>query len=169
VATIVFLAGVAGWLVVLWRSWGLFVALEALWGQGRPASSLLVTSAARTLHVDQVFHSTIIGFFLALAAWRWFPALERQTEDPSRVRVLRWATVGLIVAIIVATAPARRLVWDPFEVASFENERALVIGRRGDELLLYYPNREGVKYRRVPRDAPMLNRTGVTAFIFDRQ
>ena len=95
--------------------------------------------------------------------------MEQHAADPDRVRLLKWATV-VVIALVVATAAApRRFVWDNFEVVTFDNRPAFVIGSSNDELLLYYPYSDGSKHRRVRKDAPTLQRTGAQARLFDRQ
>jgi hypothetical protein len=99
----------------------------------------------------------------------WFPRLERSTSDADRVRLLKWATVVVIALVIVSCTVSRRLVWERFEVVSFDNRPAFVISSSSDELLLYYPYDDTPKHRRVRRDAPALQRTGAQARLFERQ
>ena len=85
------------------------------------------------------------------------------------MRLLRWATV-VVIALVIATATVPwRLVWERFEVVSFDNRPAFVIGSSSDELLLYSPYDDAPKHRRVRRDAPTLQRTGAQARLFERR
>ena len=82
--------------------------------------------------------------------------------------MLRWGTLVVAVITIATATTPRRFVFENFEVVAFENERAIVIGNNGEELLLYYPYNDSPKHRRVRANDPMLRRTGTRARIFDR-
>ena len=106
--------------------------------------------------------------FLVLAIWRWFPSFEQGAADADRVRLLKWAAI-VVTSLVIATGTAPwRLVWEQFEVVTFENRSAFVIGSSSDELLLYYPYAGDSKHRRVPRDAPALVRGRAQAKLFAR-
>jgi hypothetical protein len=170
-ATIVFLSGVGGWLMITWPSWGLFTALETLRvGPSASAADLSVLgSAGHSLHRAHANYSACLSFVLGLAAWRWFPSMEKRADDASRVRVLKWATAGVAFMVVAMAIAPRRLIWDKFEVVAFESQPAFVIGSSNEELLLYSPQGDGQKQWRVRKDAATLRRTGTSAKIFDPQ
>jgi hypothetical protein len=85
-----------------------------------------------------------------------------------RVRLLKWGAIAVTALVIASGNSTRRLVWEDFEVVSFDNRTAFVIGSSDDELLLYYPYADASKHRRVRKDAPTLIRTGAQARLFDR-
>jgi len=169
IASLVFLAGVAGWVAINWYCLSLFTAIEALrMGATAPAANTLGLGA-QALHLTHANSSAFLGFLLGLALWRWFPALETRAQDSSRVRQMKWATVVVVFMVVATAVVPRRFVWEKFEVAQFENRPAFVIGNNGDELLLYYPYDLSAKQRRVRVDAPTLERDRAKARIFDRQ
>jgi len=169
VATIVFLSGAGGWLAITWACWSIFDALGVLIASptGRSGDVAVLSSASRSLHLAQGHASAILSFLLGLAAWQWFPRLEKRAEDASRVRLLKWATATVAFMVVATAVVPRRFIWDRFEVVAFENQTAFVIGTSNDDLLLYSPYQEGGKRWRVRRDAPSLQRSGTTAQIFD--
>lgn len=169
VATLVLVAGLGCWLAVGWRYIEAFRVIVTLMS-GSPANAAelsLLGSAGRVLHRTHFLSSAYLSFLLALAIWRWFPAFEQNAADPERVRLLKWATI-VVTALVIATGTFQwRVVWERFEVVSFDNQRALVIGSSNDEMLLYYPYSDASKHRRVRKDAPTLVRTGAQARLFD--
>ena len=68
--------------------------------------------------------------------WRWWPALERRADDLAVVRRMRWVSIALVLAVVIAAIAPRRVYFEKFEVVLFKNEPSLVIGSKGDELLL---------------------------------
>jgi serine/threonine-protein kinase len=169
VATAVFLLGVAGWVTIAWTYADLFMALEALRSPpSTPIDVSVLSPESHPFHRAHGAYSAYLSFALGFAAIRWFPRLERIAKDPSAVRLLKWATVVVAFAAIVAAALPRRIVWESFDVVVFENRPALVIGRSGEELLLYTPDPAARSYARVRGDAPALQRTGQARKLFDR-
>lgn len=170
-ATIVLLCGAACWVALTWRSSSVFAALEALRaGQTTGRVDLSALSAgAYSLHRVHADTSGYLSFLLALVAWKWFPRFEKRAADPSRVRFLRWATVVLAFIVIAMAVVPRRFIWERFEVVTFDNQRAFVIGTNTEELLLYSPGADERRRWRVPRNAATLQRTGQMARIFDSQ
>ena len=168
VATIVFLLGAAGWMTITWAFFDLFVALDAVRAPSpTPIDLSILSPASHSIHRAHGTYSAYLSFALGFAAVRWFPRLERSARDPSAVRLLKWATVLVAFAAIAAAAFPRRLVWDSFDLVVFENRPALVIGRSGEELLLYDPGTAERSHSRVRADAPGLERTGQTRKLFD--
>ena len=170
VATFVLLAGLGCWLAISWRYADVFSALRALMtGASMSATELsLLGSAGRSLHRTHFVSSAYLSFILALAVWRWFPRFEQEAADPDRVRLLKWATIVVISLVIVTGTFQWRVMWERFEVVSFDNQPAFVIGSSSDELLLYNPYADARKHRRVRKDASGLQRTGAQARLFDR-
>jgi hypothetical protein len=137
--------------------------------QASTAQLSVLGTAGQPFHRAHYVYSAYLTSLLGLAVWRWFPRFEQATIDADRVRLLKWATV-VVIALILATATApRRLVWEYFEVVTFDNHPAFVIGSSSDELLLYYPYSDASRHRRVRKDAPALQRTGAQARLFDRR
>jgi hypothetical protein len=170
-ATVVFLSGVGSWLMILWPCWGLFTALEAL-RVGATASTAdlsVLSSAAHSLHRAYGNDSAWLSFVLGLAVWQWFPSMEQRADDASRVRVLKWATVGVAFMVVAMAIAPRRFIFDRFEVVAFDNQPAFVIGTSNEELLLYSPQGDRRKQWRVRKDATTLRRTDTSAKIFDPQ
>jgi hypothetical protein len=170
VATFVLAAGIAGWIAIVWHCWEIFNAIGTLSGPTPVSAELSVLgSPGRALQRQLYVSSAYLSFFLALAIWRWFPRLERDASDASRVRLLKWATIAVASLVVVTGTAPWRLAWDNFEVVAFDSRPAFVIGSSSDELLLYYPYSDAPRHRRVHKDAPNLQRTGALARLFDPQ
>lgn len=170
VATLVIVAGFASWAAIVWRCWDIFMKMQAL-SVATPATSVdpsVFGDAGRSLQRTLFLSAAYLSFLLALAIWRWFPRFERAAADAAGVRLLKWATVAVLALVVVTAIAPRRLIWEQFEVVMFENHSAFVIGSNADELLLYYPYGDGLKHRRVRKDAQALQRTGAQARLFDR-
>jgi hypothetical protein len=167
-ATAVLLSGVGCWIAINWACRSIFVALEAL-RVGAIADFSVLSSRALSLQEAHSVCSAYLSFLLWLVVWKWFPRLEQRSEDPSRVRLLKWATVVVAFMIVATAVVPRRFLWDKFELVAFENQRAFVVGAHNDELLLYSPEGGQRKRWRVPRDAAGLQRTGATGRLFDLQ
>jgi serine/threonine-protein kinase len=170
-AAIMFLIGTGGLVALTWSFYDLFNALNALRvGPIAAAADLsILSSTARPLHRAHGDYSAYLSFALGLAAWRWFPRLERQAHDASRVRFLKWATVAVAFLLVALAVAPRRVIWEQFEVVTFENQRAFVIGSSADDLLLYARQAGKSRHWRVRKDASALRRTGQTGWIFDPQ
>jgi hypothetical protein len=154
--------------MITWAFFDLFVALDAVRAPSQaPVDISILGPASHGIHRAHGTYSAYLSFALGFAAIRWFPRLERSARDPSAVRLLKWATVIVAFATIAAAAFPRRLVWDSFDLVVFENRPALVIGRSGEELLLYDPGTAERSHSRVRADAPGLERTGQTRKLFE--
>lgn len=170
VASLVIVAGFACWAAIAWHCAEIFKTMQAL-SVATPATSVdpsVLGPAGGSLPRTLFLSAAYLSFLLALAIWRWFPRFERAAADAASVRLLKWATAAVMALVVVTAIAPRRLIWEQFEVVAFENQPAFVIGSNADELLLYYPYGEGLKHRRVRKDAPALQRTGAQARIFDR-
>ena len=168
VATIVFLLGAAGWTMITWAFFDLFVALDAVRAPSRRRSTSRSSArrhTASTVRTGRIRRTSVLLWDSQRSAgshaWSGAPRI------PSAVRLLKWATVIVAFATIAAAAFPRRLVWDSFDLVVFENRPALVIGRSGEELLLYDPGTAERSHSRVRADAPGLERTGQTRKLFD--
>lgn len=166
----VFFSGVASLVALTWTFRPLFDALGALFVSSiHPVQLSILSSAARPLHRAHANYSAVVSFLLGLAAWRWFPRLEKKVQDASRVRFLKWATLAVAFLVIALEVFPRRIVWERFEVVLFENRPAFVLGSSTDELFLYAPRGNETMRGRVRKNAATLQRTGKTALIFDPQ
>ena len=169
-ATLVFLAGVAGLVLINWVCWDIFYALEAL-RTGAPVKtvdlSILASADPYPLYRKHADLSVFLSFLLVLAVLWLFPRFEKDAVDPARVRALKWSTVVVAFLTVAMAITPRRFIWENFEVVTFENQTAFVIGNNREELLLYYPYNDTPKHRRVRADAPALQRTGTRARIFE--
>jgi hypothetical protein len=167
-AASVLLAGVGCWIAITWACRSLFVVLDDLRiAFDKPLDLSVLSSGAASLHIAHGNYSAGLSFLLVLAVWKWFPRLERRTADPSRMRILTWATVFVAFMVVATAVVPRRFLWDRFEVVQYEKQRAFIIGARSDELLVYSPYGGERKRWRVPRNAATLQRSGTTARLFD--
>jgi tRNA A-37 threonylcarbamoyl transferase component Bud32 len=170
VAVAIFLAGAACSVAITWAFFDLFSTLSAL--QEEPFSPSVDVSAlspaSRDIHVAHFAYSTFLSFILAVAAWRWFPQLEKRSEDASTIRLIMGATVAVALLVIAAAVVPRRFVWERFELVTFEGIPSLVIGANREELLLYDADSPERTRRRIRKDAPSLQRSGITRKLFDR-
>jgi serine/threonine-protein kinase len=139
------------WIAITWVYWPLFEKVYALQIAEKPP---VLDPSFRFEHINYSEFCAILSFVLILAAWRLWPALERQASDVSTVRGLRWATLGLAALIVVWSAVPRRIAFDRFEIVQYGNRPSFVIATKGDELLLYQPDSVGTVRPRVRRDAP---------------
>jgi tRNA A-37 threonylcarbamoyl transferase component Bud32 len=152
-------AGMLAFLAIVARFSPVYAALEAL----RTNSVTPATIAAfepSGANTDHGLLSALLSFLLGFAAWKWFPWLENRDPSATALRSLRWATVGVAALVLAASVIPRRVIWDEFEVVQYENRRAVVLGVRGDELLLYVPDLPSKPRRRVTVGAAGLERTG---------
>src|SRR4029450_2644377 len=123
--------------------------------------------AGRPVHRTHGLWSAILSFILGLAAWLWFPRLEKRASDPSRVRTLKWAALIVACLVIALDAGPRRIIWEAREIVLFENQPAFVIGTSNEELLLYKPAPGERKSLRVRKDAAELRRNVASRSLFD--
>ncbi len=171
IATFVLVAAFVCWAAITWWYLDAFSVIFRLMSRAQiGADELSVLGPSRqSLHRAHYLFSAYLSLLLAVAVWRWFPRFEQNTGDAEQVRLLKWVTVVVMALVIAAATVPWRLVWERFEVVTFENRPAFVIGSSTDELLLYYPYGDASKHRRVRKDAPTLQRTGAQARLFDRQ
>jgi hypothetical protein len=129
----------------------------------------ILGSGPRSLHVNHFYLSTYAALALALAVWRWFPALERRATPPSTVRLLKWSVVAIAIAFMAWVVLPRRIVWERYPVVEFDNRTGFVIGTAGDDLLVYEPDQPGRPRRRIRQDISGFRKTAETGFLFDRE
>jgi hypothetical protein len=129
------------------------------------ASVAGISFASRPAHRWYGYYSVFLTFMLVIAAFRWLPRLERCCDDPSTVRLTRWATIAVALLVLTVATLPRRFVFERFELVQFGNQTSVVIGSNGEELLLYDSSRR--MSARVRRTAPELQRTGMTRPIFE--
>jgi hypothetical protein len=161
--------GVAGLAALTLSFYGVYYALTALGLDQRPdlLDLSILGPAGRPVHRTHAVWSAILSFILGLAAWLWFPRLEKRASDPSRVRTLKWAALIVAFLVIALEAVPRPIIWDLREVVLFENQPAFVIGTSNEELLLYKPAPGERKSLRVRKDAAELRRNVASRSLFD--
>jgi serine/threonine-protein kinase len=167
-ATAIAVFGVASLMAIMWRYKEIFDVMSALAENPllpRPALFLL-TPASQSIHTERGLYSVAVSFVLGLAAWRWFPHLERRSEDGAIVRLMKRSTLLVAFLVVAQEVVPRRFVWDDFTVAKYDNHAALVIGTTEEELLLYAPDEPDRPRFRVRRDASGLELTGDTRPLF---
>jgi hypothetical protein len=170
VSLAVFLAGVTCWVAITWAFFDIFAAIGAL-GGAAPDSAVDVSSlspSAREAHLALGGYAAVLSFVLGVVAWLGLPRLESQTDNPSIVRLVRWAMLVLAFLVVTTAAMPRHFIWESFEIVTFDGRPAVVIGSSNEELLLYAPDVDGRPRWRVSKDATGLERTGRTARLFDR-
>jgi Protein kinase domain len=168
-AGLVVCLGVAGLAALTWSFYGVYYALTALGLDQRPdlLDLSILGPAGRPVHRTHGLWSAILSFILGLAAWLWFPRLEKRAADPSRVRTLKWAALIVAFLVIAVDQVPRPIIWDLREVVLFENQPAFVIGTSNEELLLYKPAPGERKSLRVRKDAAELRRNVASRALFD--
>jgi hypothetical protein len=138
VATLIPVCGATIWLALTWWAWPIFDTLWTLQtGDIRTSSTGSVLDPA--LYTTALIYSQLcatLTFFLLFAVWRWWPWLERRADDLAQVRRMRWVSIAVILAIVIAAVSPRRVYFEKFEVVLYKNQPSLVIGSKGDELLL---------------------------------
>ena len=166
VAVAILLLGIVCCYAVINAHYAVFAALVDLHQAPDTASVAGINFASRPAHLQYGIYSAYLTFMLVLAAFRWLPRLERCCDDPSTVRLTRWATIAVALLVIAMATLPRRFVFERFELVQFGNQPSVVIASNGEELLLYDPSRR--RSARVRRTAPGLQRTGMTRPIFER-
>jgi len=168
-AAAIVLAGVTAWIVVNTVVFAdYFGALYAVMDDPTTSRNLsILGTAGHSTHLNHFYLSFYSSMLLVLAAWRWFPALERRATSTGVVRALRWAAVAVAFTFLAWTVLPRRIVWDRFPVVEFDNRSGLVIGTAGEEVLVYTPDEPGRPRYRVRQNAPGLQRTADTRLVFD--
>jgi hypothetical protein len=166
-AAIVLASGVLAFVAITLRFYPMFLALDSLrTNTVTPAAmALLAPDNTNAVHGAS---SAVLSFLLGFAAWKWFPRLEQRDPAASTIRSLKWATIAVATLVLVLSVIPRRVIWDEFEVVQYENRRALVLGTRGNELLLYVPDSPSRRVRRVDTRAPGLERGGGGEKLFSR-
>jgi serine/threonine protein kinase len=137
-ATLIPVCGALVWLVMTWWAWPIFDTLWTLQnGEIKTSASGSVLDPA--LYTTAKIYSQLaamLTFVLLFAVWRWWPWIERRADDVAHVHRMRWISVALILTIVIAAVAPRRVYFEKFEVVLYQNQPSLVIGSKGDELLL---------------------------------
>jgi len=165
VAVGILLLGMGCWYAITRTYYDVFAALVDLHQSPATASVAGINFSSRPAHLQYGIYSAYLVFMLVLAAFRWLPRLERCCDDPSTVRLTRWATLAVALLVLTMVTLPRRFVFERFEVVRLGSQATVVIGSNRDELLLYDATRR--TSTRVPRSAPELQRTGMTRPIFE--
>ena len=168
-AGLVVCLGVAGLAALTWSFYGVYYALTALGLDQRPdlLDLSILGPAGRPVHRTHAQWSAILSFILGLAAWLWFPRLEKRASEPSRVRTLKWA--ALIVAFLVIAwkrSHDRSSGTSAKSCCSKISRRSLLV-TSNEELLLYKPAPGERKSLRVRKDAPNFGATWRRGRYFD--
>jgi serine/threonine-protein kinase len=158
----VFLSGALNFIVF----GDLFSAMFALAADPATTADLsILTPLRQRIHTEQAVLAASLSMLLAVIGWYCFPPLERRAKDPSTIQILKWGTVAVAFITLALFAAPRRILWERFPVATFDNRIGFVIGTVGNESLVYVPSEPGRP--RVRRRADSLERTGETRFLFD--
>jgi hypothetical protein len=165
IAVAILVLGMACSYAIIDKYYAVFAAMGDLHRAPETASVDGLNFAARTSHTDYGNYSACLVFLLVVAAFRWLPALERCCDDPSTVRLTKWGTLAVALLVLAMATGPRRFLFERFELVKFGNQSCVVIGNNGEELLLYDSTRR--VSARVPRNAPELQRTGMTRLIFE--
>ena len=159
------------WLASTWWHWAVFDTLWAL-QQGTAATGKNGAVLDPSLYTQHKIYSQLsatLTFVLVFAIWRWWPWLERRADDLASVRRMKWASVALIVALIISAVAPRRVYWDRLELVMYKKDPALVIGSKGDELLLLPLADPGETVRpRARRYTPDVEPTGKSQSLVGR-
>jgi hypothetical protein len=160
------------WLASSWWYWSIFDTLWAL-QNGTAAAGTDGAVLDPSLYTQHKIYSQLLAtltFVLVFAIWRWWPWLERRADDLASVRRMKWVSVALIVALIISAVAPRRVYWDKLEIVLYKKEPALVIGSKGDELLLLPVAHPGETVRpRARRYTPDVETTGKRQSLVGRQ
>ncbi len=137
-ATLIPVVGAIVWLAMTWWAWPMFDTLWTLQNGDitvSAAGSVLDPALYTTAKIYSQL-SAILTFVLLFAVWRWWPWIERRADDFALVRRMRWVSVAVILAMVIAAVAPRRVYFEKFEVVLYKSQPSLVIGSKGDELLL---------------------------------
>jgi len=143
-ATLVPLAGAITWLAVLWYYRPIGDTMYAVWKGGTAGAAAPVPLLDRAFG-DRVYAysqmAAIVSFCLVFAVWRWWPGMERRSDDVSAVRRGKWTCIAVAAIVVLTGVSPRRFAMERFEVVQYKNVDSFVIGKRGpagDEVLLLY-------------------------------
>jgi hypothetical protein len=168
-AGLIVFAGSLAFAAFTWAFWDVYNAITALALDPRPDTLDLsvLGPEGRDIHRSHALRSSVLSFLLGLAAWFWFPRLEKRASEPSLVRTLKWAAIVLAFLVILIEAFPRPFIWDAREVVLLKNQPAFVIGSSDDELLLFKPGKGERRSERVRKDSPDLRRNVTQRALFD--
>jgi hypothetical protein len=168
-ATGIFVVGAGSLVVLTWAFLDLYGAMEAMHDPSSTVPhAVFLSPATRAMDRAHGIWSVALSFLLGLAAWQWFPRIERRLTDAATVRTMKWATVAVAFLTVALAVVPRRLFWERFEIVQYEQREAFVIASNAQELLLYSPHEPGGKRWRIRQNAPGLTRSGTTKRLFDR-
>ena len=173
VATAIFALGS---LLVFLNTWTFipetFRALDALFvGDVEQAvATSILGPESNAHHQRHGLNAAVISFLLGLAVWYVFPRLEQEAllEEVGAVRVMKVASILLIVSSILLVTLPRRVIWESYQLVDYQGRQAFVIGEKGDDVLLFAPRGDGEHYFRTRASDPELIRRGVSHRLFDQ-
>ena len=171
-ASAMFLLGMVCWGWITWTfSPETYQALDALWSASSDTTvdfSILGPSgtAHQRAHGE---YSAYLSFLLGLSVLFWFPWLERKVRaaDFQVVRVMRWATVGVIVLAIGTVTLPRQVIWESYTVVDIDDRPAFVVGENDEQLLLLFAPVSELRYQRARKSEPPPEHPGGSRRLFD--
>jgi len=156
-ATLVPVLGAAAALALLWWHWPMFATIVAL--QDAPdvvSTPVILGDGFKSTYLSHSNLSAMLCVVLVLAAWRWWPGVELQSQDVAHVRRMKWVAIGIAVVLATSAVAPRPFVFERFDVVLYQNRPSFVIGTKGDELLLFASDANGILRVKVPRSAVTL-------------
>jgi len=144
----------------------LLVAMQQL---PDPSVDLSVLSPALgNYQLSHTMYSVFLATLLGAAVWRWFPAWEQRVDNVAPVRLMKWATLAIIVVSLAVAVVPHRVLWELFEVVEYQSEEFYVVGASDADLQLFNPRATERARRRVSQGDPSLVRTGASRTLFDQ-
>lgn len=143
-ATTIFIAGAAAWLLVTLSFSDLFRALGSLREVPATGADLSILGPDwHPYHRTYVQLYALLGFCLAFAVLQILPQLEKRSRGEPTVRLMKWGAATVAALAIVSAVLPYRLLWHSrFEPVTFAGRHAYVLGETANELLLYVPATE---------------------------
>jgi tRNA A-37 threonylcarbamoyl transferase component Bud32 len=168
-AAAVVVAGAASWFWISWAHADIFAALVAMQQLPDPSVDLSVLSPALgNYQLSHTMYSVFLATLLGAAVWRWFPAWEQRVDNVAPVRLMKWATLAIIVVSLAVAVVPHRVLWELFEVVEYQSEEFYVVGASDADLQLFNPRATERARRRVSQGDPSLVRTGASRTLFDQ-
>ncbi len=140
------------WLLAVRHYWELFDTLLGLQLGTAGVSTPALSPTFKTLHMGYSNAAGWLTFALVgLGAYGFSMPGNRSGVKP-------FAWTALIIALMIGCSVVipRRLAWHQFAIVMYENHRSFVIASKGDEFLLYAPDRPQTGTVRVRQGTPGL-------------
>jgi hypothetical protein len=112
-----------------------------------------------------------LAMIVLVFGWSWFRLvrLRVQTGDSSGPMIWTAGVLTMIITLLLMVAPYRLFFHSVGERVSYQSDSCYVVGRKGNEALLFCPLKTPPWSRLVNLSDPALTRSGVTAAIFPAQ